>query len=79
MNGRYCQDEYNKTATLDEALEECTKDDTCAIFHNDKCDDTGPFRLCTNRSIKTNSSLNSCAYVKQGIQNLAFNYIVIHI
>ena len=71
INGRYCADDYNTTNTLDEALEECTKDDTCAVLHNEECDDKGPFRLCKHQSIVTNSSFESCAYAKQGksIQN----------
>ena len=51
---------------MDDAIDKCSDDDTCVLFHNDQCDDTGPFRLCKRGSILNNSSASHCAYVKEG-------------
>ena len=78
MKGRYCVGDYNTTENLDEAIRICEEDHSCALFHNDECDDTGPFRLCTNEAIINNSSFGNCGYLKADMYRRYDNRCKIH-
>ena len=61
----YCQNEYGKADTMNEAIKVCEKNPTCKMFYNEGCNDVGPFRFCQNLSDIKNASSGSCIYVKK--------------
>ena len=57
--------DYDTYNTLEKATSACSSDDNCQAVYDFKCDNKGPFTLCS-KDVTLQSSSRSCAYIDPG-------------
>ena len=65
----HCMGSYGNYSSLSEAISACTLDGSCGKVYSYRCDSGGGFQLCSGKSQKRISYINSCLYIKPGIKS----------